>query len=130
MNRSSHQTAFLWPTSISGVLHISAFGCWTVDQISKIKSNHNLFLNERVCLLFPYNPLFPHCFICQSCPRVRWTLGSGRVGSRFCRILAGRVSNLDFFSFSQIISWYLNPYESSNTTFGLIDCLRYLIYNN
>ena len=27
----------------------------------------------------------------QSCPRVGCTRGSGRVGSRFCRILAGRV---------------------------------------
>ena len=71
----------------------------------------------------------------QSCPRVGWTrgsgrVGSGRVGSRFWRILAGRVSTSDFFSFSLIISWYLNRYESSNTTFGLIDFLRYLLYNN
>ena len=29
----------------------------------------------------------------QSCPRVGWTRGSGRVGSRFCRILAGRVGS-------------------------------------
>ena len=50
--------------------------------------------------------------------------GSGRVGSRFCRILAGRVGSgqhFRFFSFLLIISWYLNRYESSNTTFGLID---------
>ena len=60
-------------------------------------------------------------------PRV----GSGRVGSRFCRILAGRVgSALRIFNFLLIISWYLNRYESSNSTFGLIDFLRYLIYNN
>ena len=42
----------------------------------------------------------------QSCPRVGWTRGSGRVGSgrvgsgqvgsRFCRILAGRVQHLGF----------------------------------
>ena len=58
---------------------------------------------------------------------------AGRVGSRFCRILAGRVGSgqhFGFFSFLHIISWYLNPYESSNITYGLIDFLRYLIYNN
>ena len=33
--------------------------------------------------------LMPH----QSCPRVGWTRGSGRVGSRFCRILVGRVGS-------------------------------------
>ena len=40
-------------------------------------------------------------------PRV----GSGRVGSRFCRILAGQVGSgqhLGFFSFLFIISQYLN----------------------
>ena len=71
--------------------------------------------------------------VVQSCPRVGWTRGSGRVGSRFCRILAGRVGSgqhFGFFSFLLIISWYLNQYEFSNTTFGLIDFLRYLIYNN
>ena len=76
-------------------------------------------------------------------------IGSGRVGSRFYRILAGRGrigsgrvtilpdfggsgrvgSALRIFNFLLIISWYLNRYESSNTTFGLIDFLRYLIYN-
>ena len=74
----------------------------------------------------------------QSCPRVGWTrgsgrVGSGRVGSRFCRILAGRVGSgqhFGFISFLLIISWHLNQYESSNTTFGLIDFHRYLIYNN
>ena len=35
----------------------------------------------------------------QSCPRVRWTRGSGRVGSRFCRILSGRVSTSEFLVF-------------------------------
>ena len=86
---------------------------------------------------------------------------AGRVGSRFCRILAGRVGSalrkhlcssspepfcgsisnegpykycilllllFRIFSFLLIISWYLNRYEFSNTTFGLIDFLRYLIY--
>ena len=33
-------------------------------------------------------------------------------------------SAFGFFSFSLIISWYLNRCESSNTTFGLIDFLR------
>ena len=41
---------------------------------------------------------------------------------------AGRVgSELWIFGFLLIISWYLNQYEFSNTTFGLID---FLIYNN
>ena len=47
--------------------------------------------------------------------------GSGRVGSG---------QHFGFFSFLLIISWYLNRYESSNTIFGLIDFLRYLMYNN
>ena len=59
---------------------------------------------------------------------------AGRVGSRLCWILAGRVgsgiSTLDFLVFLLKISWYLNRYESSNITFGLIDFSRYLIYNN
>ena len=67
-------------------------------------------------------------------PRV----GSGRVGSGhdfagFWRVGSGRVGSgqhFGFFSFLLIISWYLNRYESSNTTFGLIDFLRYSIYNN
>ena len=79
-----------------------------------------------------------HPWSSQSCPRVGWTrgsgrVGSGRVGSRFCRILAGRVrsgQHFGFISFLLIISWYLNRYESSNTTFGFIDFHRYLIYNN
>ena len=56
-------------------------------------------------------------------------VGSGRVGSRFCRILAGRVGSgqpFGFLSSSLIISWYQNRYESSNTAFGLTDFLRYL----
>ena len=62
-------------------------------------------------------------------PRV----GSGRVGSGhdfagFWRVGSGQ--HFGFFNFSLIISQYLNRYESSNTTFGLIDFLRYLIYNN
>ena len=62
-------------------------------------------------------------------PRV----GSGRVGSGRVTILpdfggSGRVgSALRIFKFLLIISWYLNRCESSNTTFELIDFLRYLI---
>ena len=63
-------------------------------------------------------------------------VGSGRAGSDRVTILpdfggSGRVgSALRIFSFLLIIFWYLNRYESSNTTFGLIDFLRYLMYNN
>ena len=47
-----------------------------------------------------------------------------RVGSRFCRNLACRVgSALRIFQFLLIISWCLIRYESSNTTFGLINLL-------
>ena len=69
----------------------------------------------------------------QSCPRVGWTLGSGQDGSGHdfagFRILGGRVSTLDFLVFTDYFL-ALNRYESSKTTFGLIDFLRYLIYNN
>ena len=53
-------------------------------------------------------------------------VGSGRVGS-------GRVGSGQHFGlicFLLIISRYLNRYESSNTTFGLIDFHGYLLYNN
>ena len=40
--------------------------------------------------------------------------GIGRVGSS---------QHFGFFSFLLIISWCLNRYESSNTTFGLINLL-------
>ena len=61
-------------------------------------------------------------------PRV----GSGRIGSGRVTILpdlggSGRVSTSDFHVFFLIFSWYLNRCESSNTTFRLIDFLRYLI---
>ena len=69
-------------------------------------------------------------------PRV----GSGRVGSRSGRVGPGhdfagfwRVGSGQYFGllrFLLISSWYPNRYESSNTAFGLIDFLRYLIYNN
>ena len=55
-------------------------------------------------------------------PRV----GSGRVGSRFCRILAGRVGSGQNFGFFSISYWLfivcLNRYESSNITFLLNVC--------
>ena len=65
-------------------------------------------------------------------PRV----GSGRVGSghdfaRFWRVGSGQ--HFRFIIYLLIISsfsWYLNGYESSNTTFGLIDFQRYLIYDD
>ena len=53
-----------------------------------------------------------------------------RVGSGRVTILpdfGGSGQHFGFFSFLLIISWYLNRCESSNTTFGLIDFLRYLI---
>ena len=67
----------------------------------------------------------------QSCPRVGWTRGSGRVGSRFCRISAGRVGSgqhFGNFSFLLIISGFLNQCESSNTAFGFMVFLRYLVF--
>ena len=57
-------------------------------------------------------------------------VGSDRVGSGHDFAGFWRVgSALRIFQFFlHIISWYLNGYESSNATFGLIDFLRYLIY--
>ena len=58
---------------------------------------------------------------------------AGRVGSGHDFAGCWRVGSgqhFGFISFLLIISWYLNRYESSNTTFGLIDFHRYLIYNN
>ena len=40
---------------------------------------------------------------------------------------SGRVKN-SFFYFLLIISWFLNQYESSNSTLGLIVFILYLIY--
>ena len=62
-------------------------------------------------------------------------VGSGRVGSGhdfagFWRVGVGSGQHFRFLSFLLIIFWYLNRFESSNTAFGLIDFLRYLIYNN
>ena len=71
-------------------------------------------------------------YLLQSCPRVGWTLdprvGSGHDFAGFWRVGSGWV-NLWILRFLLISSWYLNRYESSNTAFGLIDFLRYLIYN-
>ena len=58
---------------------------------------------------------------------------SGRVGSRFCRILAGRVGSgqhVGFFIFSLNIYWHHNGIIDMNlrmlhSSFGLIDFLRY-----
>ena len=56
-------------------------------------------------------------------------VGSGHDFAGFWRVGSGQ--HFGFFNFLLIISqYYLNRYESSNTTFGLIDFLRYLIYNN
>ena len=55
---------------------------------------------------------------------------AGWVRSRFCRNLAGRVeSALRIFPFFTDY-FCLNRYGSSNITFGLIDLLWHLIYNN
>ena len=52
---------------------------------------------------------------------------AGRVGSGHDFAGLWRVSTSDFLVFLLIIPWYLNRYESLNTTntFGLIDFLRY-----
>ena len=52
-------------------------------------------------------------------------VGSGHDFAGFWRVGSGQ--HFGFFSILLIISWYLNRYESSNTTFELIDFLRYLI---
>ena len=46
---------------------------------------------------------------------------AGRVGSRFCRILAGRVSTSDFLVFTDFF-WYLNRYEWIFDYCFRIDC--------
>ena len=53
---------------------------------------------------------------------------SAKILPAVCRIGSGSVSNSGFLVFLQIISCFLNWHKSSNTTFGLIVCLRYLIY--
>ena len=46
-------------------------------------------------------------------------VGSGHDFAGFWRVGSGQ--HFGFFSFLLIISWYLNRYESPNTTLGLID---------
>ena len=55
-------------------------------------------------------------------------VGSGHDLAEFWRVGSGQ--HFGFISFLLIISWYLNRYDSSNTTLGLIDFHRYLIHNN
>ena len=68
----------------------------------------------------------------QSCPvstgRMDPRVGSGHDFAGYWRVGSGQ--QFGFFSFLLIISWYLNRYESSNTTLGLMDFHRYLIYDN
>ena len=54
-----------------------------------------------------------------------WTRGSSRV--TILPDFGGSGQHFAFFSLLLNNSWHLNRYESSNTTFGLIDFLRYLI---
>ena len=58
--------------------------------------------------------------------RMEPRVGSGHDFPGFWRVGSGQ--NFGLFSFSLIISWFLNQYESSNNTFGLIVFLRYLFY--
>ena len=81
--------------------------------------------------LFSYFRLFAKSEL--STGRIDPRVGSSRVGLGRVTILpdfGGWGQHFGFLSFSLIVSWYLNRYESSNTAFGLIDFLRYLIYNN
>ena len=62
--------------------------------------------------------------ITQSCPRVGWTRGSGRVGSGRVTILpdfggSSRVGSGVFFLFFTNYFFVPESNESSNTTFGL-----------
>ena len=62
-------------------------------------------------------------------------VGSSRVGSGhdfagFWRVGSGQIFFTDYFLVPESINKQLNRYESSNTTFGLIDFLRYSTYNN
>ena len=60
---------------------------------------------DQLNKIFEVNVSKPELSTGRMDPRV----GSGQVGSRFCRILAGRVwSALRIFKFLLIISWYLN----------------------
>ena len=87
---------------------------------------------NRRCIYWSMIQLHPMTTTTQSCPRVGWTRGSGRVRSGRVTILpdfggSGRSGqHFGFFSFLLIISWYLNRRESSNSTLGFID----IWYNN
>ena len=50
-------------------------------------------------------------------------IGSGRIGVKILQEFGGSGQHFGFFSFLLIISWCIDRYESSNTTFGLIDLL-------
>ena len=53
--------------------------------------------------------------------------GSGRIGSRFCRIPVDRLGSSQHFVFYSVFADYfsfLNVNESLNTTFGLIVLLN------
>ena len=55
-----------------------------------------------------------------------------RVGSSRVTILSnfgGSGQHFGFYSFLLIISRFMNAYESSNTTFGLIVSLQYILFN-
>ena len=63
--------------------------------------------------------------------RMDQRVGSGRIGSRFCQILAGRVgSALQIFKF--FADYFLVPESILIFEYyiRIIDFLRYLIYNN
>ena len=102
----------------------------------------HLVLTLQLCSLHIFHVFTPSMAIHVICSYISRTelstgrmdprVGSGRVGSdrvgsghdfaRFWRVGSGH--HFGFISFSLIISWYLNQYESSNTTFGLIDFHR------
>ena len=102
--------------------------------------SRNVYALYSVCLVV----CIPTCEVCAACCTTdisqlyichRVVHGSdgpaGRVGSGpdftgFWRVGSGQ--HFGFVSFLLIIYWYLNRYEFSNTTFGLIDFLRYSIY--
>ena len=61
-------------------------------------SKCNCFVMQFLTLAWPGSSQMSRA---QSCPRVGWT--AGRVGSRFCRILAGRDSTLGFLVFTALL---------------------------
>ena len=83
------------------------------------------FSSEQICQRLVYNTEL-------STGRMDLRVGSGRVTILPDFGGSGRVGSGQHFgiiSFLLIIFWYLNRYDSSNTTFGFIDFHRYLIYN-